>query len=117
MATTDAAAAVAPAPAVSLDETKAKNVLRLVEFYFGDINLPRDRFLLHHVQESEDGLVSLALICCFRKMKSYLGLDASVKEDSVPETIVLAVAKVLRCSEALRVSEDGNKVGRANELL
>ncbi|XP_037478321.1 la protein 1-like isoform X1 [Triticum dicoccoides] len=124
MATTDAAAApaapaaaAAPAPAVSLDETKAKNVLRQVEFYFSDSNLPRDGFLRKTVEESEDGLASLALICSFAKMRSHLGLDATVKEDGVPETTVLAVAKVLRCSAALRVSEDGKRVGRANELL
>uniref|UniRef100_A0A3B6B146 La protein 1 n=1 Tax=Triticum aestivum TaxID=4565 RepID=A0A3B6B146_WHEAT len=117
MATTDAAAAAAPAPAVSLDETKAKNVLRQVEFYFSDSNLPRDGFLRKTVEESEDGLASLALICSFAKMRSHLGLDATVKEDGVPETTVLAVAKVLRCSAALRVSEDGKRVGRANKLL
>lgn len=111
------ATAAAAAPAVSLDEAKAKLVLRQVEFYFSDSNLPRDGFLRKTVEESEDGLVSLALICSFAKMRSHLGLDATVKEDSVPETTVLAVAKVLRCSAALRVSEDGKKVGRASELL
>lgn len=55
-------------------------------------------------------VVSLALICSFAKMRSHLGLDATVKEDSVPENTVLAVAKVLRCSSALRVSEDGKQV-------
>jgi hypothetical protein len=54
-------------------------------------------------------VVSLALICSFAKMRSHLGLDATVKEDSVPETTVLAVAKVLRCSAALLVSEDGKR--------
>ncbi|VAH33760.1 unnamed protein product [Triticum turgidum subsp. durum] len=62
-------------------------------------------------------VASLALICSFAKMRSHLGLDATVKEDGVPETTVLAVAKVLRCSAALRVSEDGKRVGRANKLL
>jgi lupus La protein len=85
MATEAAAAAATPAPAVSLDETKAKNVLRQVrcshdpsqpcnlrdrgclsiplssfrvpqvEFYFSDSNLPRDGFLRKTVEESEDG--------------------------------------------------------------
>jgi hypothetical protein len=54
-------------------------------------------------------VVSLALICSFAKMRSHLGLDATVKEDSVPETTVLAVTKVLRFSAALRVSEDGKQ--------
>lgn len=107
----------AAAAAVSLDEAKAKLVLRQVEFYFSDSNLPRDNFLRKTVEESEDGLVSLALICSFAKMRSHLGLDAAVKEDSVPYKTVQAVAKVLRCSQALRVSENGKKVGRANELV
>ncbi|KAL6652459.1 hypothetical protein ACP70R_011384 [Stipagrostis hirtigluma subsp. patula] len=112
MATTAAAAAAAP-----LDEAKAKNVLRQVEFYFSDSNLPRDGFLRRTVEESEDGLVSLALICSFSRMRSHLGLQGDVKPETVAEETVLAVADVLRRSSALRVSEDGKKVGRANELL
>ncbi|KAG2652247.1 hypothetical protein PVAP13_1NG342500 [Panicum virgatum] len=50
-------------------------------------------------------------------MKSHLGLDASVKPETVPEETVLAVAEVLRRSPVLRVSEDGKKIGRASELL
>jgi lupus La protein len=110
MATTAAAAA-------PLDEPKARNVLRQVEFYFSDSNLPRDGFLRRTVEESEDGLVSLALICSFSRMRSHLGLEGEVKPDTVPEETVLAVAEVLRRSSSLRVSEDGKKVGRAKELL
>ncbi|KAL6634002.1 hypothetical protein ACP70R_026673 [Stipagrostis hirtigluma subsp. patula] len=108
------AAAAAPAP---LDEAKAKSVLRQVEFYFSDSNLPWDKFLRETVEQSDDGLVSLALICSFSRMKSHLGLDAAVKPETVPEDTVLAVAEVLRRSPMLRVSEDGMKIGRASELL
>ena len=55
-------------------------------------------------------MVSLALICSFSRMKSHLGLDASVKPETVPEETVLAVAEVLRRSSVLRVSEDGNPI-------
>ncbi|TVU29288.1 hypothetical protein EJB05_20848 [Eragrostis curvula] len=126
------AAATAP-----LDEAKAKSVLRQVEFYFSDSNLPRDRFLRETVQQSDDGcndlsfawsislliassgavVVSLALICSFSRMKTHLGLDATVKAETMPEETVLAVAEVLRRSPVLRVSEDGKKIGRAMELL
>ncbi|RCV07246.1 hypothetical protein SETIT_1G228700v2 [Setaria italica] len=109
-------AAAAPA-AAPLDEAKAKSVLRQVEFYFSDSNLPRDKFLRETVEQSDDGLVSLALICSFSRMKSHLGLDAAVKPETVPEETVLAVAEVLRRSPVLRVSEDGKKIGRASELL
>jgi lupus La protein len=108
-----AAATAAP----SIDEAKAKSVLRQVEFYFSDSNLPRDKFLRETVEQREDGLVSLALICSFARMKSHLGLDAAVKPETVPEETVLAVAEVLRRSQMLRISEDGKMVGRASELL
>nr|CAB3450333.1 unnamed protein product [Digitaria exilis] len=87
------------AAAMPLDEAKAKSVLRQVEFYFSDSNLPRDKFLRETVEQSDDGLVSLALICSFSRMKSHLGLDATVKPETVPEETVLAVAEVLRRSQ------------------
>ncbi|WOL18715.1 hypothetical protein Cni_G27512 [Canna indica] len=105
---------MAPAP---LDEAKAKEVLRQVEFYFSDSNLPRDNFLSKAVQGSKDGLVSLALICSFSRMKSHLGLQPATKPDNVSEETVLAVADVLRKSSSLRVSEDGKRVGRSTELM
>ncbi|KAG8082541.1 hypothetical protein GUJ93_ZPchr0014g47506 [Zizania palustris] len=49
-------------------------------------------------------------------MKKHLGLDVEVKQETMPEETVLAVAEVLRRSTALRVTEDGKKVGRAIEL-
>lgn len=105
------------AAAAPLDEAKAKSVLRQVEFYFSDSNLPRDKFLRETVEQSDDGLVNLALICSFSRMKSHLGLDAAVKPETVPEETVLAVAEVLQRSPVLRVSEDGKRIGRATELL
>ncbi|KAJ3679521.1 hypothetical protein LUZ60_017532 [Juncus effusus] len=103
---------------VSMDDAKAKNVLRQVEFYFSDSNLPRDNFLRKTVEESQDGLVSLALICSFGRMKSILGLDQTTKAESVPESSVVSVAEVLKNrSSTLRISDDGKRVGRIAELL
>ncbi|MQL81223.1 hypothetical protein Taro_013676 [Colocasia esculenta] len=92
----------------ALDEEQAKKVLRQVEFYFSDSNLPRDTFLKNSVSESEDGLVNLALICSFTRMRSHLGLG-TVKPEEVPEETVLSVAEVLRKSSVLKVSEDGGR--------
>ncbi|CAL9210542.1 la protein 1 [Musa acuminata AAA Group] len=103
--------------ATPLDEAKAKNVLRQVEFYFSDSNLPRDNFLKKTVQDSEDGLVSLALLCSFTRMKNHLGLSAAMKPEEIPEETVLSVADVLRSSPSLRVSEDGKRVGRSTEMM
>lgn len=101
----------------SLDEATAKKVIRQVEFYFSDSNLPRDHFLKKTIDETEDGMVSLALICSFNKMRSHLSLGDDVKADGVPEDKVKAVAETLRNSTFLKVSEDGKKIGRTTELL
>ncbi|XP_078160420.1 la protein 1-like [Carex rostrata] len=101
-----------------LEEAKACSVLRQVEFYFSDSNLPRDGFLRRPVEENQDGLVSLALICSFGRMRSILGLDHDTKPESVPAGIVDVVSEVLKSrSTILRMSEDGKKVGRISELL
>ncbi|KAF4348424.1 hypothetical protein F8388_015735 [Cannabis sativa] len=102
----------------SLDEETSKKVLRQVEFYFGDSNLPRDNFLKNTISESEDGsiLFLLALICSFTRMRTHLDLG-DVKPDNVAEDTVKAVAETLRMSTFLKISEDGKKVGRTNELV
>ncbi|OMO91036.1 Lupus La protein [Corchorus olitorius] len=100
----------------SLSEETAKAVLRQVEFYFSDSNIPRDGFLKKKISESEDGMVSLALICSFAKMRNHLKL-AAVKAEDVPEDTVKAVAETLRTSSSLKVSEDGKRVGRIAALL
>uniref|UniRef100_A0A2N9J4A7 La protein 1 n=1 Tax=Fagus sylvatica TaxID=28930 RepID=A0A2N9J4A7_FAGSY len=100
----------------SLDEETVKKVLRQVEFYFSDSNLPRDNFLKKSISESEDGMVDLALICSFSRMRSHLNLG-NMKPDEVPEDTVKAVAETLKTSTFLKVSEDGKKVGRTTELL
>ncbi|XP_047163761.1 la protein 1 [Vigna umbellata] len=102
--------------ATSLDDETAKKVVRQVEFYFSDSNLPTDKFLKKTVSESEDGMVSLALICSFNRMRKHLKLE-EVKSAEVPDDTVKAVAQALKDSTLVRVSEDGSKVGRSTKLL
>ncbi|CAI8605661.1 unnamed protein product [Vicia faba] len=99
----------------SLDEETTKKVIRQVEFYFSDSNLPRDDFLRKTVTESEDGMVSLALICSFNRMRKHLNLG-DVKPSEVKDDTVKAVAEVLKNAASLKLSEDGSKVGRITEL-
>ncbi|KAK7293868.1 hypothetical protein RJT34_16745 [Clitoria ternatea] len=145
----------------TLDDETAKKVIRQVEFYFSDSNLPRDNFLKKTVAESQDGtdltfemkfhlvhiwlecilisnkhgrrcfclhcnvvdldcysnrtVVSLGLICSFKRMRQHLSLG-DVKSDGVLEDTVKAVSQALRSSTSLKISEDGDKVGRATEL-
>ncbi|KAL6533918.1 hypothetical protein OROHE_013751 [Orobanche hederae] len=101
-----------------LDEETAKKVIRQVEFYFSDSNLPRDKFLKKTIDETDDGytlVVSLALISSFSRMRGHLGLGDAKPED-VPEDTIEAVAETLRTSTFLRISEDGKKVGRVADL-
>uniref|UniRef100_A0A166HTY4 La protein 1 n=1 Tax=Daucus carota subsp. sativus TaxID=79200 RepID=A0A166HTY4_DAUCS len=98
----------------ALDSETSAKVIRQVEFYFSDSNLPRDGFLSKTVSESQD-VVSLALICSFSRMRSHLGLG-DVKEEDVSEDTVKAVAETLRSSSFLKISEDGKRVGRTIEL-
>ncbi|XP_057434673.1 la protein 1 [Lotus japonicus] len=99
----------------TLNEETTKKVIRQVEFYFSDSNLPKDNFMRKTVSESEDGMVSLALLCSFNRMRQHLNLG-DVKAEDVTEDTVKAVAHVLRNSASLKVSEDGKKVGRTTEL-
>uniref|UniRef100_A0A2C9VK29 HTH La-type RNA-binding domain-containing protein n=1 Tax=Manihot esculenta TaxID=3983 RepID=A0A2C9VK29_MANES len=85
-------------PTPSLDEGTAKEVLRQVEFYFSDSNLPRDTFMKNTINANEDGM-------------------KDIKPEEVPEDTVKAVAETLRKSNNLKVSEDGKKVGRIVPLL
>eukprot|EP01018_Ginkgo_biloba_P033249 Gb_04532 [translate_table: standard] len=99
-----------------LSEEVASKVLRQVEFYFSDSNLPRDDFLRRCVEENEEGLVSLPLVCSFSRMRSHLGLKEPGPDKVLPETTA-AVAEILRKSSSIRVSDDGQRVGRINKLL
>ncbi|KAK2661183.1 hypothetical protein Ddye_007716 [Dipteronia dyeriana] len=99
----------------SLDDETAKAVLRQVEFYFSDSNIPTDDFLRKKITESQDGMVSLALICSFKKMREHLDLG-NVKAEDMPEDTLKAVVETLRKSASLKLSEDGKKVGRVAEL-
>lgn len=51
-------------------------------------------------------VVSLALICSFKRMKEHLNLG-NVKAEDIPEDTLKAVAETLRKSSSLKLSEDG----------
>ncbi|RZC75556.1 hypothetical protein C5167_051036 [Papaver somniferum] len=101
----------------SLDEETQKKIIRQVEFYFSDSNIPRDGFLKKTIEESEDGMVSLALICSFARMRLHLGLGGELKPEDVSEDTLKAVYETLKkASTFLKFSEDGKKVGRRTGL-
>ena len=61
--------------AYNLDTLEGK-IVRQVEHYFGDYNLPRDKFLKETIQ-SDDGWVSMEIMLKFQRL-STLSNDAKV---------------------------------------
>jgi len=51
-------------------------VVRQMEFYFSDSNLPRDRFLLERVHENPEGFVDIGLVATFARMREILNVRA-----------------------------------------
>lgn len=86
------------------DELEQK-IIKQVEYYFGDINLPRDKFLKAKTEE-DDGWVTIEVLLSFKKL-------ASISED--PEIIANALKKCE--SGLLEVSEDNKKVRRNPEKV
>lgn len=80
-----------------------KEILKQVEFYFSDENLPHDKFLWRTSQK-KDGWVPISTICQFARMRRFRPVSA--------------VVEALRQSETLlEVSEDGEMVRRKAPLV
>uniref|UniRef100_A0A224Z3R0 Lupus La protein n=1 Tax=Rhipicephalus zambeziensis TaxID=60191 RepID=A0A224Z3R0_9ACAR len=86
------------ADGVSALETK---IITQVEYYFGDFNLPRDKFLQGKLKE-DDGWVTIETLLTFNRLKSL-----------TTESGVVAAALRKSTSQLLEVSEDGTKIRRS----
>ncbi|CAI8590844.1 unnamed protein product [Vicia faba] len=87
---------------VSLDDLKLK-IIKQVEYYFSDENLPTDKYLLSLVRRNKEGFVPIQVIASFRKTKKL-----------TPDQLFIAAA--LKESSLLVVSGDGKRVKRLNPL-
>lgn len=85
-----------------LSELEAK-IIKQVEYYFGDFNLPRDKFLQAKVQEDE-GWVAIETLLTFNRLKSL-----STEENVIVEALKKST------SQLLEVSADGKKIRRNPE--
>ncbi|XVF27340.1 hypothetical protein REPUB_Repub14bG0098800 [Reevesia pubescens] len=87
---------------VLTDDLK-KKIIKQVEYYFSDANLPTDRYMMSLIKKNKEGFVPISIIASFRKTKklttSYPSIAAALKESSL-----------------LVVSSDGKKVKRVNPL-
>lgn len=80
-----------------------QKIIKQIDYYFGDINLPRDKFLQEKIKEDE-GWVPVEVLLTFKRL-------ASLSED--PAVIAAAVEKSE--SKLVLVNEDKNKLRRNPE--
>ena len=109
---TDTTAAMAPgldfsvstyeAPADTPAHEKPEEIIRQVEYYFSDENLPNDAHLLAKTGGDGNGPVKIGHILSFRKMRSYK-----------PKS---AVVEALRQSTLLEITADGKYIKRKSPL-
>ncbi|XP_066260528.1 la protein homolog [Euwallacea similis] len=81
-----------------------KKIIRQMEYYFGDINLPRDKFLQGQIKENEEGWVPLEVMLKFKRL-------AQLSED--PKIIAKALEQSEDC--IVVINEDKSKVRRNPE--
>lgn len=82
------------------DSALKTKILKQIEFYFNDANLPRDKFLLEKIRNNPDGWVSLEVISSFNRMKS-LTTDRQLIQESLKNS-----------KDLLELNEDGSMVRR-----
>ncbi|KAH8156617.1 hypothetical protein CIB48_g11631 [Xylaria polymorpha] len=66
-------------PASLAESDDPREIRKQVEFYFGDSNLPEDKFLWEKVGGEENKPVPLSLICNFSRMRRFKPYEAIVK--------------------------------------
>lgn len=90
-------------PFVPPDDELVEKIIAQVEFYFSDVNITKDAFLLKHVKRNKEGYVSLKLISSFKRVK-HIAKDWRV------------VAYALAKSKKLQINEAGTKLRRVDPL-
>ncbi|XP_067895808.1 la-related protein 7 [Heterodontus francisci] len=78
-------------------------IKKQVEFWFGDVNLHKDRFLQEQIQKSRDGYVDISVLTIFNKMKK---LTTDVK----------LIARALKNSDVIELNVEGTKLRRRMAL-
>jgi hypothetical protein len=86
---------------VSPEEAAAQKIMKQVEFYFSEENLPSDKYLLKKLDG--DQTVTLDTIMSFKRIKK-LSADADTVRSAINQSAIV------------HVCEDGNRVGRIEPL-
>ena len=86
-----------------LSEDLKQKIIKQVEYYFSDENLPTDKYMLSMIKKNKEGYVPISVIASFRKMKKLIQNN-------------LSIAAALGESSLLVVSSNGKKVKRIHPL-
>ncbi|CAB4054258.1 LA [Lepeophtheirus salmonis] len=62
---------------VEMDKVKAK-IVRQVDYYFGDFNLSRDKFLKEKIKECEGGWIDMDIMLKFQRLSALASGDAAL---------------------------------------
>ena len=91
-----AAAPAAPAPTAADHPEAAAAARRQIEFYFGDANFRRDRFLRAEAEKDADGFVALSTLASFARMRTVLSAVKAPEGGDAAAAQVAFLAGVLR---------------------
>eukprot|EP00818_Percolomonas_sp_WS_P003803 CAMPEP_0117447930 /NCGR_PEP_ID=MMETSP0759-20121206/7130_1 /TAXON_ID=63605 /ORGANISM="Percolomonas cosmopolitus, Strain WS" /LENGTH=441 /DNA_ID=CAMNT_0005240283 /DNA_START=39 /DNA_END=1364 /DNA_ORIENTATION=- len=84
-------------------KTLQHRIKKQIEFYFGDNNLPNDKYLLGKVRESEKGWIPIEMLATFNRVKKL-------------STDVEFISKCLHSSILLELDSNGTHVRRVKPL-
>lgn len=79
------------------------DITKQVDFWFGDANLHKDRFLREQIEKSRDGYVDISLLVSFNKMKK-LTTDEKL------------IARALKSSAVVELDLEGTRIRRKKPL-
>ncbi|XP_058201200.1 la-related protein 6A isoform X1 [Rhododendron vialii] len=77
--------------ASALTDDLRDKIIKQVEYYFSDENLPTDKFLMNYVTQNVQGFVPIAVVASFKKMKK-LTQDRSLIVAALKESSFLVVS-------------------------
>ncbi|KAJ6668832.1 hypothetical protein lerEdw1_012318 [Lerista edwardsae] len=79
------------------------DIAKQVDFWFGDVNLHKDRFLREQIEKTRDGYVDISLLVSFNKMKK-LTTDRKL------------IARAVKSSSVVELDLEGTKIRRRQPL-
>ncbi|KAJ7417581.1 La-related protein 7 [Willisornis vidua] len=79
------------------------DIAKQVDFWFGDVNLHKDRFLREQIEKSRDGYVDISLLISFNKMKK-LTTDGKL------------IARAVKSSSVVELDLEGTRIRRRQPL-